>query len=121
MDCYKQIAEIRNEQDKQRVLHSLKEIYGPIPEEVISLVHISELKNRAKKLRSLKVTVRKGRAEIVFADLGSLDNEQLYGGIKAMGRAAVLSFKEKPVLTLSYEGETAETVLSETVKFLSFA
>ena len=121
MDCYKQIAEIRNEQDKQRVLHSLKEIYGPIPEEVISLVHISELKNRAKKLRSLKVTVRKGRAEIVFADLGSLDNEQLYGGIKAMGRAAVLSFKEKPVLTLSYEGETAESVLSETVKFLSFA
>ena len=44
MDCYKQIAEIKGEEDKRRIRSSLEENYGKVPLEVENLMLFAELK-----------------------------------------------------------------------------
>ena len=120
MDCYKQIAEIRTAEDKARVVGSLTDVYGKIPRPVAALIDIAELKNYAKALRAVKVTVRRDGAEVVFADINSLDNEGLHSRIMQNRKTASLTFKERPTLHLSLEGSSAEQALSFLLNFLNF-
>ncbi len=119
MDCYKQIAEIKTDEDRARVVDSLYDIYGAPPKEVETLVSIAVLKNLAKKIRAAKVTVRKGGVEIQLADLNSLDNDALYDKIKEERQTATLSFKERPTIRLELPDSSADEALDKAVDFLT--
>ena len=121
MDCYKQIAEIRTPADRGRVENSLSEIYGPIPEEVKTLVGIAVLKNLAKAAGAVKVTVRRGGAEIVLGGLDAFSDGRLSDEISRRKSVCSVSFKGKqPVISLSLEGFSSVLALAYTEDFLAF-
>jgi transcription-repair coupling factor (superfamily II helicase) len=118
MDCYKQIAEIRSVEDKIRVENSITDIYGTPPKCVENLISIAVLKNRAKFIRATKVLIKREYAEIILADINSLDNEILFKRINSNKGVATLSFKERPAIRLAVEGKSAEEILNFVIDFL---
>lgn len=123
MDCYKQIAEIRNREDRIRVENSLADIYGKVPIEVLTLVKIAVLKSLAKSVRAVKVAVKRGSAIVELADINALDNEGLYKRITESKAFATLSFSatgaKGPIIKVDGEGLSAEEMLERTVEFLT--
>ena len=118
MDCYKQIAEIKNEEDRNRVLSSLLDSYGSVPQETENLISIAMLKNYAKKIEAVKVTVTNKIASLTLKNLNSLNNEKLMNKINSHKNLVTLSFSENPVILFNSAGITGEEAVNGMTEFL---
>lgn len=66
MVAYKTIAGIKNDQDKDRVLHDFSEVFGPVPKVVQNLIDVAYIKAKASKLKAKSVVSSLSAFEIVF-------------------------------------------------------
>lgn len=66
MVAYKTIAGIKNDQDKDRVLHDFSEVFGPVPKVVQNLIDVAYIKAKASKLKAESVVSSLSAFEIVF-------------------------------------------------------
>ena len=99
MEAYKQIAEIKNDEDKTRVVNSLNELYGDVPRETLALIDIAELKIEAQKRELEKVVISRKLTAIYLSDLDALKKFGFIDKINAYKNAATLSFADTPVIT----------------------
>ncbi|MBR1867133.1 MAG: transcription-repair coupling factor [Clostridia bacterium] len=120
MDCYKQIAEIRNAEDKKRVLGSIEENYGKAPEEVLNLILIAELKVAARECGALEINLSKKSASVVLNGMDALKKEGMLPRISAYKGEVTLSFKENPTLSFLTEGRETRETAEKMREFFSF-
>ncbi|MBO6262755.1 MAG: transcription-repair coupling factor [Clostridia bacterium] len=120
MDCYKQIAELRTDADKKRIVSSLEENYGKIPKEVENLILIAELKVAARKHGAVKISLSSKKAEITLNGLDSLKEEGFLGAIDKAKDFVTLSFSENPTLVFKTEGRSADEEAVKVKDFLNF-
>ncbi len=120
MDCYKQIAEIKNVEDKKRVIDSLEENYGKPPEEVLNLILIAELKVAARNCGALEINISKNKSNVILNGTESLKKEGMLPRISKYKGEVVLSFTDNPVLTFSSEGKTSRDVALKMKEFFTF-
>jgi len=121
MDCYKQIAEIKNDADEQRVLTGMRENYGELPLETVNLLKIARLKEYCSYFGLVKAEISKKTAKLVFANLQSLNKDGLMDAINSNKGKVTLAFEETPCLLFNNEGLTNEEILEEMIKFLKSA
>ena len=121
MDCYKQIAEIKNDEDELRVATSMRENYGELPQEVVNLLKIARLKEYCNRLGVVKAEISKKGAKLHFASLPALNVENLMPAIKENKEIAVLAFDETPYLNFKQEEITNEEALNRMIKLLKSA
>ncbi len=119
MDSYKQIAEIRNEEDEARVRSSLEENYGKVPVEVDNLILIAKLKVAARKRNATKISLSGKRAEVVINGLDSLKQEGFLDRINSKKGVVTLAFNENPVLEFAVCKTPRETA-EEMLEFFNF-
>ncbi|MBE5742784.1 MAG: DEAD/DEAH box helicase, partial [Clostridiales bacterium] len=113
MDCYKQIAEIKSDGDKERIISSLVENYGKVPVEVGNLILIAELKLVAKKRGATKITLSGKTATVELDGLYCLQAEGFIDRIEKHKKDVTLSVGEKPILVFNVEtGKTENTALT---------
>lgn len=120
MDCYKQIAEIRNAADYKRVCISLEEAYGPLPMETRNLLVIAVLKTYASRFGVTKVAVDKKGGALTFASLKALGAESLSAAMEKFGRFISLDMTSAPVVRFVAQADGGKTLLLM-AKFLKFA
>lgn len=69
---YARIAKINSQDECDKLLADVSEIYGPPPASVVNLAKVGLIKNLASKAGAARVTVRGGAAQLDFASLKDL-------------------------------------------------
>ena len=77
MEIYKKIAAITTDNEFENVVFELEDRFGPIPEEVSSLLALAEIRIICKKLSISAIRERKGEAKIEFAQRSNLSIDKL--------------------------------------------
>ncbi len=114
MAIYKKIAAIRTEQELEQVVAELEDRFGPLPDELHSLLSLAEIRSICTKLHIASIIERKGVLEITFAKVAKLSVERVMQMIEA-GGGSVRLHPEKPHSLLL---ETGAVGLQEKSEFL---
>jgi transcription-repair coupling factor (superfamily II helicase) len=120
MDAYKNIAEIKSEEDKERVIKSLKDNYGEIPKEVLTLIDIAVLKQKAISVGGIKIVISNREGKIYLENLNSLKDGKIAGKIPKYSKKVSLSFDKNPILSFSPELQNSNEYINLMVEFLTF-
>ena len=110
MDCYKQIAEIKGEEDKRRIRSSLEENYGKVPLEVDNLMLIAELKLAVKGRGGVKIVLSGKQAYVDLEGLTSLNDAAFMDKIDKYKQSVTLSIGEAPRLIFKTADSTVEEI-----------
>lgn len=121
LDMYKAISEIKNSEDEQRVVSSITENYGAIPQEVKNLITIAKIRYMARKLEIIKVVINKQKASLYVRDINSFKDGRLTLALNNFKDAVTLSFDVNPLITIVSKDLLATCHAQKTVEFLDFA
>ena len=77
MEIYKRIASITTEEELNRVHGELEDRFGPLPDEVSSLLSLAELRILSGKLFISSIKERKGTLEVEFAKVSKISADKV--------------------------------------------
>ncbi len=120
MDAYKQIAEIRTVEDYKRVIASLEENFGPVPDEVLNLLIIAVLKSYAAKFNVKKISVDGQEGCLELSSVNTLKDFRLHAALEKFAPYITLSMAKAPIIVFKPSSTQSKTMLQMT-KFLKFA
>ena len=69
MDCYKQIAEIKCDEDENRIVNGMRENYGDLPQEALNLIKIARLKEYCSYFFIIKAQITKDKNRLYFKNI----------------------------------------------------
>ena len=120
MEAYKQIAEIKNQEDVERVTNSLIDNFGEIPVQVMRLIEISLLRLSLEQAQAMKVVISNKTAKVILKNLESLKDGKIMARLNDYKRQVTLTFEENPILVFTKEGLFAEDYLKIMLDFFTF-
>ena len=94
MEIYKKIASVVSENELNTICSELEDRFGPLPDEVESLVSLAEIRVLCGKLYITSMREHDGLIEITFGKLNILDQNKVVRLIKESGGDIRLSSKE---------------------------
>jgi transcription-repair coupling factor (superfamily II helicase) len=77
MEVYKKIAGIQNQDELDMVYAELEDRFGPVPEEVMSLLSLAEIRIQCKKLSIASLRERHGLVQVEFSRVASVSVDKL--------------------------------------------
>ena len=77
MEIYKKIAGIQTKDELDRMYNELEDRFGPIPDEVFSLLSLAEVKIIARRLGIITLKEKKGEIFVEFGNTNSLNINKL--------------------------------------------
>ncbi len=95
MEVYKTIASVTTEEDLEQVISEIEDRFGPPPEEVQSLLSLSEIRILCKTLRISSLKERKGQVEVEFSKVSLISADKVVRLIKDSGGKVKMN-QEKP-------------------------
>jgi transcription-repair coupling factor (superfamily II helicase) len=90
MEIYKKIASISTKEELERVYSELEDRFGPIPDEVYSLLALAEIRIICRKLNIAVLKERAGKVQIEFAQVSKISVDKVLRLIKESGGAIKL-------------------------------
>ena len=120
MQAYKQIAEIKDDNDVERVTTSLIDNFGDIPIQVYRLIDISLLRLKLENADAIKVIISNKFAKVYLNNLQSLKDGRITTKLNSYKNVATLTFEENPVIVFAKEGYFAEDYLKTALEFFTF-
>ncbi len=100
MEIYKKIASVVSENELNTICSELEDRFGPLPDEVESLVSLAEIRVLCGKLYITSMTEHNGKISITFGKLSIIDEKKIMRLIKESGGEITLS-AQKVVLILT--------------------
>ncbi len=85
MEVYKKIASVGDQEDLLEVSGLLEDRYGPIPEEVQSLLSLAEIRILCRRLGLASIREKQGRIELEFTKVSSLPLDRVMTLIRTSG------------------------------------
>ncbi|MDR2782899.1 MAG: transcription-repair coupling factor [Treponema sp.] len=101
MEFYKKIAAVREKADKDRIIDELFDRFGPLPDEVLSLLSLAEIRIICRELGVSSLRERAGLARITFSKVAKLSVDRLIRLMKESGGKVKLDPKQANVVTLA--------------------
>lgn len=114
MEVYKKIAAVKTQNDLDGVYAEISDRFGPVPEEVDSLLALSEIKIICNTLSISSLKERKASVRIEFARVSKISVDKLLRVIKESGGRVSLDPKAANVLIL----KTGKISLKEKSEFI---
>ena len=114
MEVYKKISSIQIQEELDRIFHELEDRFGPLPEEVASLLSLAEIRIICGKLRISSLRERQGKVEVEFARLSLIAPDKVLRLIQEGGDSIALDARRPQVLIL----KTRTIGLKEKSEFL---
>ncbi len=118
MDAYKIIAEICDKDEAEKVKTSLRNAFGKIPENVLTLINIAVLKSLAEPVGAIKITVALKVGKITLKGLDSLKDGVITSALKN-NKNVTLSFDTNPQLSFKTESGRPQEIIQNMIDFLS--
>ncbi len=120
LDAYKQIAEIRSVNDYKRVLRSIEETYGRMPDSVFNLLIIAVLKAYATRFNVKKVSVNAKGGSLELPSVNSLSDGRLSAALSRYSQKVTLSMARVPSIVFAPASTPVKT-MHGMINFLKFA
>ena len=120
LDAYKQIAEIRTVDDYKRVLHSIEDNYGQMPDSVFNLLVIAMLKAYAAGFGVKKISVNSHGGSLELPSISYLSDGRLSQAMQRYSGKVTLSMARAPLIAFKPASTPVKTMLGMT-KFLKLA
>lgn len=120
LDAYKQIAEIRNVSDYKRVLGSIEENYGRMPDSAFNLLIIAVLKAYASLFSVKKISVDSKGGSLELSAITALSDGRLSAAIQRYSSKVTLSMARAPIIVFKPASTPVKTMEGMT-NFLKFA
>jgi len=114
MEVYKKIAAIDRAEQLESVHAELEDRFGPLPDEVQSLLSLAEIRVLCRKLNIARIQERRGTLEVEFAKVADVSVDRVLGMIETGGGAVRLDSKRPNVLLL----DTGAIGLKEKSEFI---
>ena len=114
MEFYKKVASIGTETELEAVQGELEDRYGPLPEEVHSLLSLAEIRIICRKLFISSLKERRGHVEIEFSKLALISTEKLLRLIESSGGTVRLDARRPQAVLM----ETSSVGLKEKSEFI---
>ena len=114
MEVYKKIASITSEEELEGVFAEIMDRFGPLPDEVQSLMSLAEIRILCRKLRVSTLKERKGEVEVEFSRIADISLDKAMRLIKESNGAVRPDPKHPNVLKL----KIGEIGLAEKSEFL---
>ncbi len=114
MEVYKKIASIGSDEELEGIAAELIDRFGPLPDEVQSLLSLAEIRSICRKLHIASLKERKGMLEIEFAKVAKISVERLLALIRDARGGVKLDAKRPQVLLM----ETGSIGLKEKSEFI---
>ena len=100
MEVYKMIASISTDLEHDRIYGEITDRFGPMPDEVLSIMSISEIRILCRKLRVASLREKEGVLAVEFARLSHLDVDKALRLIKESGGSVFLKESQPNCLFL---------------------
>ena len=100
MEIYKKIASISTKDEYDSVYLELEDRFGPIPDEVYSLLSLAEIRFVCKKLNVLSLKEKMGLVQIEFSQSSNVSIEKILRLVKESGGKVRLNPQRPNVLLL---------------------
>jgi transcription-repair coupling factor (superfamily II helicase) len=117
MGAYKEIAEIRTEQEAKEVKEYLNASYGELPLEVENLIDIAVVKFMAMKFGVEEIVVAKNGGSVTFNSMKPFENAKFMNAVEKFSSETVLNFSDKPRLDFKKIKSKNAVVLSRILAF----
>ncbi|MBR5580325.1 MAG: transcription-repair coupling factor, partial [Treponema sp.] len=114
MEVYKKIASISERETLERMYGELEDRFGPIPEEVYSLLSLAEIRIICRRLSIATLRERGGMVTVEFARVSDVSVDKVLRLMKEGGGRVKLDAKQSNVLLL----ETGKIGLKEKSEFI---
>ena len=114
MEVYKKIASITSEEELEGVFAEILDRFGPLPDEVQSLMSLAEIRILCRRLRVSTLKERKGEVEVEFSRIADISLDKAMRLIKESNGAVRPDPKHPNVLKL----KMGEIGLAEKSEFL---
>lgn len=114
MEVYKQIASITTDEDHDKIYFELKDRFGHVPEEVMSILSISEIRIICKKLFINSLKEKNGVVTVEFAMVSKISTDNILRLIKESGGRVYLNSRHPNCLFL----QTGKIGLKEKSEFI---
>ncbi|MDY7029936.1 MAG: TRCF domain-containing protein, partial [Spirochaetota bacterium] len=103
MEIYKMIASIETDYDLERVYGELTDRFGPMPDEVQSLLSIAELRIVCKKLHIRSLKERRGKVFVEFGRVSIISPDRVLRLINESGGSVGLDARNPNIILMSTE------------------
>lgn len=103
MELYKKIASINVQEDLESLIQEINDRFGPMPEEVSSLLALAELRILCKTLHIKTLKEKKHWVEIEFGKVALISVEKLLRIIKESGNSIKLDPSRPHILCIAVE------------------
>ena len=114
MEIYKKIAAVQTKDELDGIYLELLDRFGPIPDEVISLITMAEIRCVCKKLNITSVKEKNGIVEVEFAKVSEIKVDKVLRLIKENTNLVALNAAKPNILVL----KTGKIGLKEKSEFI---
>lgn len=104
MDVYKRIAGVNDAAELDSVHAELADRFGPLPEEVLSLLSLAEIRILCKRLHVASLKERSNVLEVTFGKVAELSVDRVLRAIESTAGGVRLDPKRPNVLLVDTEG-----------------
>ncbi|TVR73625.1 MAG: transcription-repair coupling factor [Spirochaetaceae bacterium] len=115
MEVYKKVASVSEDAQLESLVGEIEDRFGPMPEEVQSLLGLAEIRILARRLHVSSLRERRGRLEVEFGKVASVSVDRVLALIGNSGGAVALDPHRPNVLLM----ETGRVGLKEKSEFIS--
>ncbi len=115
MEVYKKIASVTSEEELEGVFAEITDRFGPVPDEVRSLMSLAEIRILCRRLRVSSLKERKGVVAVEFSRIADISIDKAMRLIKESNGAVMPDSKHPNILKLKV-GQIGLTEKSEFLK-----
>ena len=117
ISIYKKISAIKNNSEKQKLVHELQDRYGQIPEPVLMLLEISSIKQFCQKLGITAIVAGNQQIKATFDDMNPKVDPTKF--VEIINNNSILQLKPPAQLMISIENLNGRTLLKELQRVLT--
>jgi transcription-repair coupling factor (superfamily II helicase) len=114
MEVYKKIAGVSTESQLESLLAEIEDRFGPMPDEVLSLLSLAEIRIFARRLHIASMKERKGELYVEFGNVASISVERVLALIGNSGGKVRLDPRHPNILVM----DTGTVGLKEKSEFI---
>ena len=114
MEIYKKIASVQSDEELAAVHSELEDMYGPLPEEVLNLIAIADIRAMSKKLHISRIQERTGSIRLEFSLIRVINPDKVARLIVESGGKVTINQKKINELII----KTESINLKEKAEFL---
>lgn len=101
MEIYKKIASIQTNEELDSIYLELEDRFGPIPDEVNSLLSLADIRILCKKLNISSIKERQGKVTVEFAKVSDISVDKVLNLIRTSAGAVALDAKRPNIINLN--------------------